>query len=85
MATTNEALIELGKSFADFILETPLDTQGQEKRREAWRQANASVRLSGVKISDEFLAVQERHITGEISDKDVKQWIENLLTSNETL
>ncbi len=85
LAESNEALIELGKSFADYTPEPSSDNPEQAKRREAWRQANASVRLSGGKIGNEFLVIQERHITGEISSKDVKQWIEELLISRKTL
>jgi hypothetical protein len=85
LAKSNEALMELGKSFADYAPEPSSDTPDQAKRREAWRQANASVRLSDGKISPKFLAVQESHITGEISNDDLDRWIEGLLFSRKTL
>ena len=47
----------------------------QFRRRESWRQANASVRLSGGKISREFLELQELHIRGEITREQLRAYI----------
>lgn len=46
---------------------TTISEEEQARRREAWRQANASIRIEGGTISPEFKALQERHIAGEIS------------------
>ncbi|MES0827434.1 antitoxin VbhA family protein [Ruegeria sp. SCP11] len=48
-----------------------ISKEEQDRRRENWRQANASVRIEKGMISPEFLALQERHITGEISDEEL--------------
>ncbi|GGL82096.1 hypothetical protein GCM10011534_00140 [Pseudooceanicola nanhaiensis] len=44
-----------------------ISEEEQNRRRESWRQANASVRIEGGTISEEYQALQERHIRGEIS------------------
>ena len=50
----------------------------QEKRRESWRQANASVRIDGGTISPEFKALQERHIRGQITRAELRAELETM-------
>mgnify|MGYP001628159750 CR=1 FL=1 len=50
----------------------------QEKRRESWRQANASVRIDGGTISPEFKALQERHIRGQITLAELRAELETM-------
>ncbi len=56
----------------------PISAEEQAKRRESWRQANASVRIERGTISPEFLALQERHIKGEITRADVRAEMERI-------
>lgn len=49
-----------------------LPQREQDRRRESWRQANASIRLEGGAISPEFVALQEQHIRGEISRVELR-------------
>lgn len=49
-----------------------ISKEEQAKRREAWRQANASIRIERGTISSEFLELQERHITGEITREELR-------------
>lgn len=52
--------------------------QEQAKRRESWRQANASVRIEGGTISPAFKALQERHIRGEITRAELRAELEKM-------
>lgn len=45
----------------------PISPEESRKRREACRQANASIRIEGGRLSEETLAMQERYILGEIT------------------
>jgi hypothetical protein len=47
----------------------------QAHRREAWETANASVLMEGGVVDDETLAMQERHINGEITLEQYSAWI----------
>lgn len=48
--------------------------QERALRREAWRQANASVQMEGGIVDDEMLVMQERHILGEITREEYRAW-----------
>lgn len=48
----------------------------KERRREAFRHANASVRLSGGWISADEIAVQEQFIDGEIEWADFMKYVQ---------
>lgn len=48
----------------------PLSQDEQDRRRESWRQANASIRIEGGSICPKFLALQERHIRGAITEEE---------------
>lgn len=56
----------------------PLPQKEQDRRRETWRQANASIRIEGGTISPEFLSLQERHIRGEISEEEFDAELDRL-------
>lgn len=56
----------------------PLPQEEQDRRRETWRQANASIRIEGGTISPEFRALQERHIRGEISEQEFDAELDRL-------
>lgn len=56
----------------------PLSQKEQDQRRESWHQANASVRIEGGKISPEFLALQERHIKGEITRSQLREELKQM-------
>lgn len=52
-----------------------VDQKTQNERREAWRQANASVRMEKGVVDDETLAMQEKHIAGDISFAEYMTWV----------
>lgn len=56
----------------------PLPQEEQDRGRETWRQANASIRIEGGTISPEFRALQERHIRGEISEEEFDAELDRL-------
>lgn len=43
--------------------------------RESWRQANASVRMEGGSVDQKTLEMQERHIRGEITKAEYRDWV----------
>ena len=47
----------------------------QANRRKAWETANASVLMEGGVVDDETLAMQERHIKGEITLEQYFSWV----------
>lgn len=53
---------------------TPTQAE-QDRRREAWQHANASVLIEGGVVDDETRAMQERHIRGEITKEEYRAWI----------
>ena len=52
-----------------------VDQKTQNERREAWRQANASVRMEKGVVDDETLAMQEKQIAGDISFAEYMTWV----------
>ena len=59
--------------------QTPeIPQEEQDLRRENWRQANASVRIESGEISPAFLALQEKHITGQISEDEVHNALDEM-------
>jgi hypothetical protein len=63
------------------MTQTPTDTspdtspEAIARRRAAWEQANASVEMEGGTVDDEARAMQERHIIGEITRAEYREWI----------
>lgn len=55
-----------------------LTEEEQAKRRESWRQANASIRIEGGTISPEVKMLQERHIRGEITRGELRAELEEM-------
>jgi len=46
---------------------TTLSQEEQDRRREAWRQANSSVLMEGGQVTDTMRILQEQHILGKIT------------------
>ena len=56
------------KSFVDMLNDLPSQVEDPvEKRRESFRQANASMALSGFVVDEEQLAMQEEIIQGRLT------------------
>jgi uncharacterized membrane protein len=53
------------------------DEETMARLRESWRQANASVRMEGGIVDQETLDMQERHIRGEITKAEYRDWIQS--------
>ena len=58
-----------------------LDKDAMARRRESWRQANASVRMEGGTVDEETLAMQERHISGDITKDQYRTWVRESIQS----
>jgi hypothetical protein len=63
--------------------QTDISAEEQQKRRLAWETANASVLMEGGIVDDETHAMQERHITGEITFEEYLAWAQASSQSNE--
>ena len=57
---------------------TRISDEEKARRRESWHQANASVRIEGGTITPVFLALQERHIHGEITRAELREELDRM-------
>ncbi|WP_369679786.1 antitoxin VbhA family protein [Thioclava sp. ES.031] len=69
---------EARRSTARKLSVDQLSQEEQDRRRESWRQANASIRIEGGTISPEFRALQERHIRGEMTREELEAEMDRL-------
>lgn len=56
----------------------PITAEERERRREAWRQADANNRIEGIFPDAESKAISEAHIEGRIDWPAVIKWIRRL-------
>lgn len=61
-----------------------ISKEEMDRRREAFRRANASVKIEGGRISEDSLTMQDRFIRGEISWKDYCVHVDAITEKNDT-
>jgi hypothetical protein len=57
---------------------THIGEEEHSKRRRAFREAIASLRISGLDLDDETKRILERHVDGEIADEELQVAIDEL-------
>lgn len=80
---TEEDWKRLADAYRDYVPPAPLVDTGPEfaKRRDAAREALASMRLAGGEPTAAFLALTERWIVGELDEEQVIEEIKRLPAS----